>query len=167
MSRGHALTQMDVAHALKGHSSGLLMGSFWSERRRFTLIEMFSFFSLYGRLALRASEKQHGAPSLIRRTLFACKQRKVRPRGMHRRQVCFQKVAQRAIVIFWFLTLIHPLLFWDFFFLFFWETIALTKPLVSQQGISLQNTVIHSSHISSYMWFCPPSAKSQASAISQ
>lgn len=71
--------QMDVAHALTGHSSGLLMGSFWSEQQRFTVIEMFSFFSLYDRLAHKASEKQHEARSLIKKkdVLFLRALRKV------------------------------------------------------------------------------------------
>lgn len=75
--------QMDVAHALKGHSSGLLMRSFWSEQQRFTVIEMFSFFSLYDRLAHKASEKQHKARSLIRRTFFfpACAEEGVTERN--------------------------------------------------------------------------------------
>lgn len=111
--------QMDVAHALKGHSSGLLMGLFWSEQQRFTVIEMFSFFSLFDRLAHKASEKQHEARSVIRMTFFSCVRRGRCDREECTNDKCVFKSVQRAIVILLFLTLIHYVLFWVFFF--FWE----------------------------------------------
>lgn len=153
--------QMDVAHALKGHSSGSLMGSFWSEQQQFTVFEMFSFFSLYDRLAHKASEKQHEARSLIRRTLFSCVLRGRCDREECTDDKCVFKSVQRAIVIFLFLTLIHSVLLWVFFF---WEIDKAAR--LAAGDFFAEHDDSRQSHFLLHV-VRPPFPKSQTSAISQ
>lgn len=136
---------MDVTHALKGHSSGLLMGLFWPEQRRFMTVEMFFLLSFTD----KAFEKPQGSHSVMRRTMFS-----LMPRRCNRKECSFLKSVQRTT---------QKLSVGDvdlsrFFLLGNYDPDNAGRLTA---GDFFQKMMIHGSHISSYMWFPLPTQSSR------